>query len=347
MFNDLVKKVESYEGARKHGRISTTPKPIRQPTTPSVPNPGRNHRKDRKTDNKKTSSNPGRTPATKSITIKDPDWEVVNKTLTSQDKMKLIRERKCLWCRTPGHTFKECKKRISKVPIGTAEQVLSLQHFNKPVIAKNNYKGKIKAKPQSTEELDYSRVRVKSNGYHALALVDLQTTGGDLINAQFVHLYGLPTNGIDKNSHNTAIKGSKGMIEKACDVQMDYGGYKETRTLYVAHLAGWDMILGKPALTALNALIPAGPKPVTIQPEGLAHFALKEWRKAGLASGQFTSAALTIEDEVSDCLRPLFEFMVSAISLGENREFNPFAEFAQLFPATTPNELPPLRTINH
>jgi len=128
---------------------------------------------------------------------------------------------------------------------------------------------------------------------------------------------------------------------------MDYGGYTETRTLFVAYLAGWDMILGKPAFTALNALIPAGPKPVTIQPEGMARFALKEWRKAGLATGQVTSAALTIEDEVSDYHLPLFEFMVSAMSLGENREFNPFVELAQLFPATTPNELPPLRTINH
>jgi len=176
--------------------------------------------------------------------------------------------------------------------------------------------------------------------------VDLQTTGGDLINAQFVHLYGLPTYGIDKKSLNTVIKGSKGVIEKACDVQMEYGGYTETRTLYVSHLAGWDMILGKPALTAQNALIPAGPKPVTIQPKGMARFALKEWRKAGLATGQVTSAALFIEDEVPDYLLPLCELMVSAMSLGECREFNPYVEFAQLFPATTPNELPPLRTIN-
>jgi len=158
----------------------------------------------------------------------------------------------------------------------TATQVLSLQYTSKPVIAKNNYKGKTKAKLQSTEELDYSRVRVKVNDHPAVALVDLQMTGGDLINAQLVYLYGIPTYGIDKKSLNTAIKGSKGVIEKACDIQMDYGGYTETRTLYVAHLAGWDMILGKAALIALNALIPAGPKPVTIQPEGMARFALKE-----------------------------------------------------------------------
>ena len=65
---------------------------------------------------------------------------------------------------------------------------------------------------------------------------------------------------------------------------------------YVLYLAGWNMILGKLALMALKGLIPAGPKPVTIQPEGMAHFAHKEWRKAGLATGQVTSAALFIED---------------------------------------------------
>ena len=229
----------------------------------------------------------------------------------------------------------------------TAAQVPSLQHTSKPVIVKNNYKGKTKAKPKSTEELDSGRVRVKVIGHPELALVDLQTTGGDLIKAQFVHLYGLPTYGIDKKSRNTAIKGSKGVIEKACDIQMDYEGYTGTRTVYVMHLAGWDMILGKLALTDLAALIPAGPKPVTIQPEGMARFALKEWRKAGLATGQVTSAALTIEDEVSDYLLPLFEFMVSAMSIGESREFNTLIAFAQLFPATMPNELPPLRTINN
>jgi len=144
-FDDLVKKAESYEAARKHGRISSTPKTARQPTTPLVPNPGRNHGRNWKTDTKKTSSNSGRTPATKTITTKDPDWEVVNKTLKLQDKMKLITDRGCLWCRTPGHAFKEWKKRISKQPMRTAEQVLSLQDTSKPVIAKNNYKGKTKA----------------------------------------------------------------------------------------------------------------------------------------------------------------------------------------------------------
>jgi len=90
-FNDLVKKAESYEAARKYGRISTTPKTSRQRINQPVPNPSRNHHRDRKPGNKKTTSNPGRTSATKTTRTKDPDWEVVNKTLTSQDKIKLIR----------------------------------------------------------------------------------------------------------------------------------------------------------------------------------------------------------------------------------------------------------------
>jgi len=189
--------------------------------------------------------------------------------------VKLIREWECLWCRSPGHSFKESKKQIFKLPIRTAAQVLSLQHTNKPVISKDNYKGQNKAKPHSTEELYYRRVRLKVNGHPALSLVDLQTTGGDLINTQFMHLYGLPSYGINKKSLNTAIKGSKSVIEKAYNVQMDYEEYMEPTTLYVAHLTGWDMIPGKLALIALNTLIPAGPKPVTIQPEGIARFARK------------------------------------------------------------------------
>jgi len=107
------------------------------------------------------------------------------------------------------------------------------------------------------------------------------------------------------------------------------------------------MILGKPVLTALNKLIPAGPKPVTIQPEGMACFVLKEWRKAELGAEQVTSTGFSIEDKLLDNLLPLFEFIVSATILRETREFNLFLGLAQLFPATTPNELATLGTNNH
>jgi len=57
-FYNLAKKGDSYEAARKHGCISTKPKPARQPTKQPTPTSSRNHRRDRKTESKKTSSNP-------------------------------------------------------------------------------------------------------------------------------------------------------------------------------------------------------------------------------------------------------------------------------------------------
>jgi len=158
----------------------------------------------------------------------------------------------------------------------SAAQVLSLQYTNKPIISKNNYKGKTKTKLLSIEKLDYSRVRVKVNYRPALALMDLQTTGAELINERFVHLFSLPTYSIDKKSLNITIKGSNAAIAKAYDVQMDYGVYTEIRTLTIGHPAGWDMIVGKPGLTALKALILAAPNPFTIQTEGMARFVFKE-----------------------------------------------------------------------
>jgi len=72
------------------------------------------------------------------------------------------------------------------------------------------------------------------------------------------------------------IKGSKSVMEKVWDVQMDYGGDTEAKTLYVVHLAGWHMILGRPELSARNILTPVGPKLRTIQHKGMARFTLKE-----------------------------------------------------------------------
>jgi len=59
MFNDLVKTMESYEGAPKHGDISRTHKTACHPTTQLAPNPSSNSLRESKTDGKKTTSNPG------------------------------------------------------------------------------------------------------------------------------------------------------------------------------------------------------------------------------------------------------------------------------------------------
>jgi len=108
--------------------------------------------------------------------------------------MKLIREKRCLWCRNEGHNFKDCRQRQQGKPMRTAGQAVSTQLQPLP---KFSMKGKPKPKP-AIEPLENSKVQVQINGHKALALVDLHTKGGDLINSEFVYVYKIPTKPIGK-----------------------------------------------------------------------------------------------------------------------------------------------------
>ena len=189
--------------------------------------------------------------------------------------MRRIREKARLWCGLAGHNYKDCRKRLTTEPMRTAAQEMQLQQ----PAGKTSLKEKTKQKPQVAvrEPLDPDRVFVKVNGHTALALIDLQTIGGDLISAQFVYLYKLLLVKIEPKTTATAIKGSKGTIDKTSEVEINWGGFEETRIFYVAHLSGWDMILGKPALQDVRATISAGTAPVTIQPPGMNRFPLRMW----------------------------------------------------------------------
>ena len=106
------------------------------------------------------------------------------------------------------------------------------------------------------------------NGNPALVLIHPQTIGEDLIRAQFVYPYKLAVVKIEVKTLATHIRGSKGTVDKTCEVELNCGGYEETRMFYEVHLSGWDMILGKPALQDVRATISAGSAAVKFQPPG-------------------------------------------------------------------------------
>ena len=103
-------------------------------------------------------------------------------------------------------------------------------------------KDKIKKQPQfeatKPEPTDFSKVLVKDDGHPALALVDLQTQGGDLIDFKFVYLYHIPTRPTGKKTLTTTIKESQRTIDKECAIQLDWIGYWEEHTFYTVHLLG-------------------------------------------------------------------------------------------------------------
>ena len=148
----------------------------------------------------------------------------------------------------------------------TVAQALSLGREARP---KGFNKDKIKKgaqfKATKPEPTDFSKVVVKAGGHPALALVDLQTQVGDLIESKFVHFYRIPTRPSEKKTLTTAIKGSERTIDKQCTIQLDLIRYWEEDTFNVANLSGWDMILEEPALSATMAQISGSKEHITIQ----------------------------------------------------------------------------------
>ena len=136
------------------------------------------------------------------------------------------------------------------------------------------------------------------------------------------------------------------MIDKECTIQLDWMGYVEERTFYVAHRSGWDMILVEPASNAVNAQISASKEPVTIQASNMQQFLLTVCQRPRIQAS-FISATMKITceadtdygDEEEDAI------VIASSNLGE--QFNPVKELPNLYSKTRQRELPPLRKVNH
>ena len=109
---------------------------------------------------------------------------------------------------------------------------------------------------------------------------------------------------------------------------------------YVAHLSGWDMILGTPALLVVRATISPVTAPLTLQPTSMDWFCLRMWQ-----GNRLTDQKSDLSTAANSILALADELAVRAVVL-ENR-FNPVEEFAALIPKEIPRELPPRRQINH
>ena len=248
-FNQIVTESEQFEAANQVANIEHT-KPgypskafrYTNTTTTRSSKPTRQPRPDKGQPQQNRQATPGPR-STVSAGPKNSDWDKIKKTLSEQERMRRIHEKACLWCGLAAHNYKDCRKRLNKEPMRTAAQEIQLQQ----PVGNTRLKEKTQQKPHVAirEPLDPNRVFVKVNGHPALALIDLQTIGGDLISAQFVYLYKLPVVKIEPKTLATAIKASKGTVDKTCEVELNWAGYEETRIFYVAHLLGWDMSLGK------------------------------------------------------------------------------------------------------
>jgi len=114
---------------------------------------------------------------------------------------------------------------------------------------------------------DKSICMINCNNHEALTLLDPCTMNGDLISDTYCAVYKIPLQEIKGGLPlSTAIKGSRSTINHKATVNLDIQGYKIERTLYVCHLQDSDIILGKPALSALRAIMEIADNKVSIKP---------------------------------------------------------------------------------
>ena len=112
------------------------------------------------------------------------------------------------------------------------------------------------------------KIKVKVDGNPAIALVDNQTIGRDLISIQYCNTYNIPTYVLKKAVQiYLVLKGSKGTTKRFCRIKLEWEGHSENRLFYVAALDGYNMILGKQVLKENRALIDCNNDIVVTRPK--------------------------------------------------------------------------------
>jgi len=196
------------------------------------------------------------------------------------------------------------------------------------------------ASPVLDSVKEHLLVTTKVNDQIAKTLVDQQTAGADLIISTFCTLHKIPLHKMNPPvTLQMTMKGSRGSLSHCVIVQLDWLGYLEERTMLVAALKDWDVILGSPALRDMKAVINMGTMTVSIQPPEEARYTLQQW--IPVPATKTTRKKMQPSFPKLVCAESANQIVSAATTLKEI--VNSFDEFADVFPETKNLELPPLR----
>ena len=120
--------------------------------------------------------------------------------------------------------------------------------------------------------------------------------------SKFVQLYHVLTRLSEKNILTTRITKSQETIDKECTIHLDWIGYLQECTSYLAHLSQWDIILGEPDPSTINTQISAFKKPVSIQPSNMQGWPLTVWHRLNTQDSVRLAAIINRWQEATDYL---------------------------------------------
>jgi len=135
------------------------------------------------------------------------------------------------------------------------------------------------------------------------------------------------------------MKRSRGSLTHYVIVQLNWLGYLEERTMLVAALKDWHVILGSPTLRDVKAVINMGTMTVSIQPPEEVHFTLQQWIPV-------PAMKMTRKKMQPAFPKPIYTQSATQIVSAATTlkgTVNPFDKFPDVFPETKNLDLPLLR----
>jgi len=266
--------------------------------------------------------------------------------LTQQERDDLTKKGACFWYRKPGHVLKDCPDRKRKISSATGtlneESPSEIKIAAQSIVQKATIpltKG-LGAMPVLDLVKEHLLVTIKVNDQIAKTLVDQQTTGADLISSTFYILHKIPLHKMNPPIIlQMTMKGSRGSLTYYVIVQLDWLGYLEERTILVAALKDWDVILGSTALRHMKAVINMSTMRVSIQPPEEPRFILQQW--IPVPPTKTTRKKMQPSFPKPVYAQSVNQIVSAATTLKET--MNPVDEFPDVFPKTKNLKLPLLR----
>src|SRR5258705_565825 len=112
-------------------------------------------------------------------------------------------------------------------------------------------------------------IDIEIEGNKALALIDPQTTGGNLMSNNYASTYNLPLiQMLEPIQVNLALKGSRGSSTHYVNTKIRIGTHEREASFLIVALDDWDVILGHPLLRDVKAIIDVAKAQMTITPSG-------------------------------------------------------------------------------
>ena len=108
-------------------------------------------------------------------------------------------------------------------------------------------------------------INIEVEGNKALALIDPQTTGGNLMSTNYTSVYNLPLiQTLEPIQVNLALKGSKGVSTHYIRMKIKIGTHEQDAAFLIVALDDGDVFLGHPLLRDIRVVIDVSKALMTI-----------------------------------------------------------------------------------